>query len=429
MDKMFDNPWFIKILALLLAVLLYSSVPHSGEKLTDVNVPGEQTTETIKDIPVKVYYDTENLVVSGIPNTVDVTIKGPITHVQSAKALRNFEVYVDLTNAKIGEQKVKLKIRNLSDKLKATMKPASVTVSVQEKISKEFRVEAEFDSSQIEDGYSAGQPVVEPKKVKITGAKSDIDKITYVKATLEGNGKLKATISKQAQIQVLDKKLNKLDVTVEPETVNVTIPIKLNSKTVPINIIKKGNSPEGVTVESIELDETEAKITGSEEVLKDTESVRVEVDLSKITENTTLTLPVIISNGITRVTPQLVKATVMVKKDEQKTATDEQTTATDEQTTATNEEKTVSGIPLKIQGLAADLTAEVNDPTSQTVTLSINGPSNSVTELGPNDFSAFIDLSGLTEGTHDVKIQVNGPTDVQWTSDQTTAKVTITNNA
>ena len=421
MDKLFDNPWFIKILALLLAVLLYSSVPHTGQKLTDVNVPGEQTTETIKDIPVKVYYDTENLVVTGIPNTVDVTIKGPITHVQSAKALKNFEVYVDLTNAKIGNQNVKLKIRNLSDKLKATMKPASVKVSVQEKITKEFRVEAEFDGGQIEDGYSAGLPEVEPNKVKITGAKSDIDRITYVKATLDGTGKLKATISKQAQIQVLDKKLNKLDVTVDPETVRVTIPIKSNSKTVPINIVKKGTSPEGITIESIELDETEAKITGIEEVLKGTDSVRVEVDLSKITENTTLTLPVIISNGVTKVTPQLVKATVVVKKVEQKPAV--------EQTTATDQEKTVLSIPLKIQGLADNFKAEVNDPTSQTVNLQVNGTAESVTGLGPNDFTALIDLTGLAEGTHDVEIQVKGPTDVQWTPDKSTAKITITNNA
>jgi YbbR domain-containing protein len=408
MDKMFDNPWFIKVLSLLLAVLLYSSIPHTGQKLTDVNVPGEQTTETINDIPVKVYYDTENLVVSGIPNTVDVTIKGPITHVQSAKALENFEVYVDLTNAKIGTQKVKLKIRNLSDKLTATMKPANVTVTVQEKITKEFRVEAEFDAGQIEDGYSAGQPSVEPNKVKITGAKSDIDRITYVKAALGGNGRLKSTITKEASIQVLDKELNKLNVVVDPQTVKVTIPIRSNSKTVPINIVKKGTPPDGVTIESIALDETEAKITGSEELLKSTDSVRVEVDLSKITENTTLTLPVIISNGITKVSPQIVKATIVVKKDEQ---------------------KSVSSIPLTIQGLGDNLTAEIVDPTSQTVNLQVIGPSDSVTGLGPTDFTAFIDLTGLTEGTHDVKIQVKGPTDVQWTPDKSTAKITITNNA
>jgi YbbR domain-containing protein len=318
MDKLMDNPWFIKILALLLAVLLYSSVPSTGKKITDVNVPGEQSTATITNIPVNVYYDTENLVVSGIPGTVEITLKGPLTHIQSAKALKNFEVYVDLTKAKVGKQKVKLKVKNLSDKLTATVKPSSVQVSVQEKITKEFKIEAEYNTDQIEEGYSAGPPQVEPNRVKVTGAKSVIDRITYVKAVLEEKSKLKETITREAAIQVLDENLNKLNVVVEPETVSVTIPIRSNSKTVPIDIVRNGTAPAGVTIESIVIDEKEATISGSESVLAKTEKVRVEVDLSKITDNTTLTLPVIISNGITRVTPQQVKATVVVKKQEEK---------------------------------------------------------------------------------------------------------------
>ena len=106
MDKLMDNRWFLKIIALLLAILLYSSVPQTGNKL--VNVPGENSSATIQNLPVNVYYDTKNLVVSGIPDTVDVTIKGPMTHVQSAKTLKNFEVYLDLTDAKIGNQTSKV---------------------------------------------------------------------------------------------------------------------------------------------------------------------------------------------------------------------------------------------------------------------------------------------------------------------------------
>ncbi|EKN70415.1 YbbR family protein [Neobacillus bataviensis LMG 21833] len=409
MDKLMDNRWFIKILALLLAVLLYFSVPSSkGKNFSDVNVPGKQTTETIKAMPVKVYYDVENLVVSGIPNTVDITIKGPISHVQSAKTLKNFEVYVDLTNAKIGKQKVNIKVRDLSDKLKATIKPASVNVAIQEKITKEFKVEAEINSGQIEDGYSAGAPIIEPKKVRVTGAKDIIDRITYVKATLDEKSKLSETTTKEARIQVLDKVLNKLNVTVEPETVKVTIPIKSNSKTVPINVVNKGTAPAGVTIESIELDEKEATIMGNEEVLKNTESVRVEVDLSKISENTTLTLPVIISNGITKVTPQTVKATVVVKK---------------------QEEKTVSGIPLNVRGLPDKYKADINDPANHTISLVVNGPSGTVAGLRQEDFTVFIDVSGLIEGSHDVKIQVEGPSDINWKPDKSSAKITITNNA
>ncbi|WP_251555529.1 CdaR family protein [Neobacillus muris] len=406
MDKWMDNSWFIKILALLLAVLLYNSVPASDNK--EVNVPDGEKSAVIEDVPVKVYYDTENLVVSGIPNTVDVTIEGPNTLVQSVKALRSFEVYVNLTGAKIGRQQAKIQIKDLSDKLKATIKPAAVSVTVQEKISKQYNVEAEFNEDLIEDGYSVGQPVTDPKKVKITGAKSEMDRIAYVKAVIGGKNKLKETTEAEATIQVLDKDLNKLDVTVEPASVKVTIPIKQNVKTVPIDIVKKGTPPSGVTIDDITLDTKEAVISGNEAVLKETDSVRVEVDLTKITDDTTLELPVIISNGITKVTPELVNVKVTVTKQEQ---------------------KTVTGVPLSIKGLDTKYKAVINDPANQQINLTINGPSSALAALGPGDFHAYIDLNSLTEGSHEVNIQVEGPSNINWTPDRSTAKVTITNNA
>ncbi|MBY0149322.1 YbbR-like domain-containing protein [Neobacillus niacini] len=404
MDKLMDNPWFIKILAILLAILLYSVVPNSGGKTNEINVPGENTTETIADIPVKAYYDTENLVVSGIPDMVEVTLEGPMPHVQSAKALKNFEVFVDITNAEIGNQKVTFEVSGLSDKLKATIKPGSITVAVQEKVTTEFTVEAEFDNDLIKEGYSAGQPAVKPNKVKITGAKDVVDRITYVKAALEGGDLLDSTVTKEAHVQVLDKELNKLDVVVEPETVEVTIPIRSNTKTVPINIIEKGAPPEGLTIQSIELNVEEAVISGDEDTLKETDNVRVEVDVSKITENTTLSLPVIISNGITKVTPELVEVKVVVTKTE----------------------KTVSGIPITIKGLPEEFEAVINDPANSLVNLLVFGSGSAITELGPDDFNIFVDLTGLPEGDHDVTIQVDGPPNVNWRPDKSSAKITIT---
>jgi len=400
-----DNPWFIKIMAILLAVLLYSVVPNSSSKTNEINVPGENTTEILVDIPVKAYYDTENLVVSGIPDSVDVTIEGPMPHVQSAKALKNFEVFVDITNAEIGNQKVTFEVSGLSDKLKATIKPSSITVAVQEKVTTEFTVEAEFNNDLIKEGYSAGQPTVKPNKVKITGAKDVVDRITYVKAALEGGDILDSTVTKEAQVQVLDKELSKLNVVVEPEIVEVTIPIKSNTKTVPINILEKGTPQEGITIESMDLDIKEAAISGDEDVLKDTENVRVEVDVSKISESTTLTLPVIISTGITKVTPETVKVTVVVKSDV---------------------EKTVSGVPIKIRNLPEQYEAVINDPENRVVNLLVFGTGTAVTELGPNNFDIFIDLNGLTEGEHNVNIQVNGPPNVNWEPDKSSAKITIT---
>jgi YbbR domain-containing protein len=404
MDKLMDNPWFIKVIALLLALLLYSSVPpQSGSKLS-VDVPGDQTEATITGIPVKAYYDTSNLVVSGLPTNVSVTVDGPLSLVQSAKALKNFEVYVDLTKAKIGNQTVKLKVRNMSDKLKVSIKPSYANVSVQEKVTKVFKVTAEFNKGNIADGYTAGAPTVEPNKVTISGAKNVIDRITYVKATLGLGQSANATVTDDAPVRVLDKDLNKLDVVVEPQSVKVTLPIKNTSKTVPINVVQKGTLPGGVTISSIDLDTSQATITGDETVLKDTDHVRVEVDVSKITDNTTLTLPVIIPNGITKVTPELVKATVKV---------------------GVNGAKKISGIPIGTRGLTSQYKAVFTDPLGQTVNLSVNGPSDQVNAVAVGDFNAYVDLTNLTEGDHDVQIQVDGPLGLSWNLDNPTAKITI----
>ena len=155
--------------------------------------------------------------------------------------------------------------------------------------------------------------MVEPNKVRITGGKDVMDQISYVRAIVEVDDFITETVEKPAIITVLDANLNKLNVTVEQETVRVTIPIKKANKTVPIEIVKKGTSPTGVTIDSITLDKNEATITGSEDNLNKTENVRVEVDISTIKESTELTLPVIISDGISEVDPKTVKATVKVK--------------------------------------------------------------------------------------------------------------------
>ncbi|WP_442597565.1 CdaR family protein [Neobacillus sp. D3-1R] len=405
MDKLMDNRWFIKVIALVLALLLYSAVPNDGKKTTDVNVSSDKNTETIQDIPVKSYYDTENLVISGVPDTVDVTIQGPMPNVQTAKALRNFEVYVDLSDIKIGSHTVPLKIKDISEKLEVQIDPAYANITVQEKVTKEFEVEAEYNSGLLEDGFEAERPVVEPSSVLITGAKDTIDRITYVKATLDIKDPFSHSLTREAKVRVLDRELNKLNVVVEPETVQVTIPIKSAKKTVPIKIVEKGSTPEGIKVDSIDLDSEEATIIGQEDLLKGIENVRVEVDLSQITDDTTVTLPVIISEGITKVSPQIVKAKIKVTK---------------------MAEKTFSSLTINNEGLGDGLTVEYLNPFSAKTDLTIYGPSEVVNNLNENDFRVFVDLSNLTVGNHDVDIKVNGPAEVNWRLSNPIAQVSIT---
>jgi YbbR domain-containing protein len=405
MDKLMDNRWFMKAIALALAMLLYSAVPDNDRKPADHAVTGDENTETIQGVPVSAYYDTENLVVSGVPNTVDVIVQGSLANVQTAKALRNFEVYVDLAEIKIGSHTVPIKIKNINTNLKVQIDPAYANITVQERVTKSFKVEAEFDEALLEDGYVADRPVVEPSTVKITGAKDKIERITYVKATLDLNEVITETITKEAKVRVLDSELNKLEVVVEPDTVEVTIPVTSGKKTVPINILQKGSLPNGVTLESIDLNVKEAAIIGPQELLDKTESVRVEVDLSQISGDTELTLPVIISEGITKVNPQLVEAKIDVTK---------------------VEERTLSNLPIIGEGLSDTYSLEFRNPADGLTSLTIFGPSDEIKKIDVNEFALFIDLSNVGTGTHEIEIQVDGPESIGWRLERTVALVDIT---
>ncbi|MBS4192879.1 YbbR-like domain-containing protein [Bacillus sp. FJAT-49705] len=420
-DKLIETRWFMKVVALILALLLFDSVYDPDKDVSNINVPSEQDSVVLTNIPVKSYYDTDNLIVTGVPETVDVTLTGPKNFLQQAKAHKNFEVYADLSDAQIGTERVPIKVRNLSDKLKATVDPAYVDVKVQEKVTKDFKVDVEFDRTLLEDGYISEPPVVEPQYITITGGKDEIERISYVKAVVNVKGPIKDTVRREAQIQVLDRDMNKLDVMLNYNTVDVTIPVKSLSKTVPIRIIQKGSPPEGVTIKNISLDVNEVKIFGSQEALDRTENVRVEVDVSQINGDTDMTVPVIISDGINEVNPSVVKATISTSVSQSDTVQDEEKEKEKEK----EENKTFSNIPIQLTGLSNQFEATVQSPPNG-ISLTVTGKSGLIEQLKASDFQVFLDLSNLTEGDHDVKINVKGPADVQWKLATEVAKVSIT---
>jgi YbbR domain-containing protein len=402
MDKLMDSRWFMRIISLILAIMLYLSVNPELEKLGTSALKQSDNTETIRDVPVEVIYDSENLVVTGVPETVDVTIEGPRSIVQSTKALKDFRIYVDLTNANIGVSQVPIKYENISDKLTVRIDPAYATVSIQERVSKEFSVEAEFNKNQLAEGFIAETPIIHPEKVTIIGAKDVIDQISYVKATIDWQGTIDETISKEASILVLDHNLNKLNVIVQPKTVQVTIPVKNPSKTVPVRIKTSGELPGGAELIEVVPSVKEVTLYGYEEVLKNIDALELEVDLSKIKETTEITLPVELQKGLNKAS--VPNVTVNVKIDPV-------------------EKKTFENIAVKTVGLSTSYEMEYVDEGQ--VDLTVQGLKSQVDQLQADDFQVYVDVSKLAVGEHEVTIKVEGPEQVKWTLSKPTLQVKI----
>lgn len=446
MDKFMTSPWFIKIISLALALLLYISVSldlGSSNNSSGFNTPAKNDKETIENVPVEINYDRENLVVSGAPKTVTITLDGPKSLLLSAKNQQEFKVYIDLSDPETttGQKRVPIKIRDINEKIKVSIEPEYAEVSIQERITEEFTVEPEYNRSLLEEGYSAEKPTVNPQTVKITGGKDVIEKISYVKATIELSKGVNETVNRQAQVRALDRELNKLDVIIEPAVVDVTLKVNIPSKTVPIEIETRGKANDSVEVADITTDPKEITLYGRESVLESISNVKLPINISSVTTNTSFDMQVPMPEGVQKMSRDTVKVSIKTEKTEgpkndEDTGTDSDTegdtavqvpgTEEPESTAPAIESKTLSNLKIEPSGLAAVFEMLFLSPSLGQTAIVLQGNSDDLKKVTAANVRLSIDVSKVEEGQHELPIQVNAPKNVKWELQAKVATVSIT---
>jgi YbbR domain-containing protein len=414
MDKLMNNHWFIRIMALLFALLLYASVniesPTSNNKPGSSFFPAATATDsaTLTEIPVKVYYDENKFVVRGIPQTVTVTLEGPTSILTKTKQVKDFEIYIDLRNYPVGTHRVQLKQKNISDQLEVNIYPSVVTVSIHEKVTEDFPVEVDFiNKNKMKEGYSIEEAIVQPNTVKITGAREDIDSIALVKARVNLEN-VSETLKQESNVAVYDKNGNILPVEIEPSVVTITVPVISPSKSIPIQVKKEGKLPEGLSISNISVVPNVVTVYGSEEILNQLDVIDgVSVDLSKIKGDTTLEVEIPKQEGITKISPEKVQIKIEVDK---------------------QEEVSFKDLPIKAVGLNDNQTITFIDPETAKLDVQVKGTENALKNLKGSDFELFVNVADVGTGKHQVKVQVNGPQNITWTLSKEEVTVQISPN-
>ncbi|MBA9029392.1 MULTISPECIES: CdaR family protein [Bacillaceae] len=433
MDKFMNSIWFTRIIAFAIAALLFISVnfvPNSKLGKADTSTPGENDTEIIKDVPVEVYYDQKNLVVTGAPETVDITLTGVKPVLMSAKSKRDFKVYIDLSDPDItmGDKKVPIKIMDLSEKLKAKIDPGYVTVNVQERVTEEFSVEPDYNRANLKDGYTTESLVIKPQTVKITGAKDTINQIAYVKAMLELNKDVKDTVNGQATVRALDRDLNKLNVIIEPASVRFTLKVNISSKTVPIILVQTGNVRNDLKIKSVTADQKEVVLYGKASVLQNIKEVKVPVDVSNIVGDKELDLPITVPDNVQRISREMVKVRIQtdpVVKEESPPSNQEMEQPKDQETSVQMKTKTISNLKIQAIGLPAEKQLEFLSPTDGVTSILIKGPEDELKKVNESNLQLSIKAADLEEGEHNLDIQVNAPSSITWELQNKQASISI----
>ncbi|MFX3672885.1 MAG: YbbR-like domain-containing protein [Paenisporosarcina sp.] len=406
MDKMMDNPWFLRITALLLAMLLFLTI-KTGDENTNAG-PSGSTRDIIRDVPIEVFYDDENLVVTGVPKTVDLTISGPSPLVQSAKQLRDFTVFLDLRNLNMGEHaNVKLQIENVSDKLDVSLDPGFVVVNIEEKISREFDVEPELNDRLLAENFIVTSMKADPKTILVTGPKSVIESISFVKATVTEDQGINKTFTKTSLVSVLDSNLRKLAVVIEPQQVDVKVEIEEYSKEIPVTLKQTGQPLDGVTINDVETKSTTVRAFGSKAIIDELEEIIVDVDISKLEASKTFNVKIPIPEGVSR----LSKEELEVKVDVTPVPVEEKT----EEDSAQVEAREFANLDVEVRGLNKQNKASFIQPQNGQILLTVRGEDSYLNSLSIDDFKLYVDASDAAPGENKLDVKVEGPENVTWT--------------
>lgn len=310
---MLESKWGLRLIALALAVFFFLSANNVFGNMFNADKFSQKTTETLQDVPVEVKYNSNKLYASKVPETVDVEISGPQSQILKAENGQNIKVTLDLNSEKSGRHTTQFKVHGLNKDIDYDVKPKEATVNLEEKVTKNLKVELDVSSNDVDADYKVSEQSVSPDTVKVTGGQDQIDKIAYLKATYKNNSKISKDTTDVAKITAFDRNLNKLDVSIQPEEVNLSAKVEPYSKKVKIKTKTTGSLANGKEIDDIELSDKEVEVFGNRKELEDVDEIKGEIDLDNISETTDKSVQLDVPDEVSKVEPNDTTAKVIVK--------------------------------------------------------------------------------------------------------------------
>lgn len=394
-ERILNNKQALIVVSLILAFTMFYTVDQKTTTLID------NSAEVLYGQPVRAIYNEELYVVEGVPKTADVTLIGRKWDVYLAKQYPADEIVLDLQDMKAGTHKVNAKYKQSVLSVDYKLDPSNVTVVIYEKMSANRELTYDIiHKDKLNTKLNIETVTLSRDNVIIKGAddakaKNSLSKVASVKALIDvekiptdSNGEIKVGSVKMEKVPLVayDEAGNVMNIEIVPETVEATIKISSPSKSVPIKIETKGNL-DNKAIKSLTSSSSTVTVYGPQEVLEDIEHVIAEIDIDGINSNKKYTVNLKKPSGIRQLS--LDKITVNMEVDNITT-------------------KEVSGIKINSVNLAPGLKAQALSKEDSNIIVVLSGSSSVLKNIDSNDINAYIDLSDLSIGEHDIEIKVSG---------------------
>lgn len=358
--------------------------------------------EEIRGVPVVVKYNEEAYVIEGVPDTVDITLTGRKSDIYLAKQLGEYEVVLDLSEYTPSDNPYKVyfsyskPIHSLTYKLD----PSYVQVMIKNKESQVKTLSYDLlNINALDSKLSVKSVSLNKTEVVVKGGSNALAEIASVKALID--------LAKQnfteagthdidnVELVAYDSKGNKLtNIEIVPGTISATVILESYSKAVPVSIETTGELIAGKAIASILVNGNSnysITIYGDQEELDKINSVPVTINVDGLGKedvkeyNATINKP----NGVRKMSAEKVKIKVQFGEEKQKTI---------------DVSNNIAPINLS-EGLTANLINTTN------VTVQVKGVESVINKINngedENKVDAYIDLSGLGVGEHEVEVKIN----------------------
>lgn len=386
MDSWFQSKWFIRLLSLAFAITLFIFVNvESNSSGTDSSIPSRNMqSQTLDDVPVDIRIDSEDYVVSGVPEYAKVTLEGTPATLMPAVFNRNFSVYVDLIGLGEGTHTVELEHTVQSD-IRVYIEPKTIEVTIEERATEEFPITVEFlNLDQLPEGYEVDKYELDQSTVTITTSRRIMEQIGVVKIYVDVSGVDGSIRNREVPVNVYDTQGNELNVRLDRETVVISVDFINPSKVVPIEIETTGELPENFSLQSISANLSEVEIFAVSEILEGINSVSTEpIDLSEITESGTIEVGFDLPNGVNTGNVETIEVTIEIE-----------------------ETRIIEAMAIEEEELEDGQEFTFINPENAEMDLIVIGNQALISDLDSGDFRIIVNLAGLSPGEHEVPVTV-----------------------
>ena len=344
----------------------------------------DQTRTLDASVPVQVIGQSSNLVFSeSIPKEVEVTLRAPRsvwTLIEDDPSI--VRAILDVSGLSSGEHSLDLQIQvNARPVQIVSVSPKTFTFTLEPLITKSMDVDLRI-AGEAAVGYQIGDVNLDPVTVVVSGAQSQVQKVTRTRVSIDLN-RIRENFDQSIKVEVLDDRGQTVNgVTVSPETVHVVVPVSQQGgyRDVAVKVTTLGRVASGYHLTDISVSppvvtiySTDPEIVNSLPGVLETQPLDLQNAQDDITTRLKLSLPA----GISVIGEQTVLVQAGVSPIESSV--------------------TVSSERIEIVGLESDLNVQISP---SNIDIILSGPLPLLETLTRQSVRVTVDLTGLTAGTY-----------------------------